>query len=74
MDWSSRKPVAQLGMAMMTLQRIWCKYNIRTLHLETHMDDPDFEVERGAPKRWIAGTGCLGARLIVSRVILLKKT
>ncbi|SIT49733.1 hypothetical protein BN2475_1710004 [Paraburkholderia ribeironis] len=45
--WSSRKLAAQLGMAFMTVQRIWRKHDIRPHRLDTHMvsNDPDFETK-----------------------------
>ncbi|WP_321943627.1 IS630 family transposase [Paraburkholderia tropica] len=45
--WSSRKLAAQLGMAFMTVQRIWRKHDIRPHRLDTHMvsNDPDFEAK-----------------------------
>ncbi|MEX3969067.1 IS630 family transposase, partial [Paraburkholderia sp. EG286B] len=45
--WSSRKLAAQLGMAFMTVQRIWRKHDIRPRRLDTHMvsNDPDFETK-----------------------------
>ncbi|MGF6969337.1 hypothetical protein OKW43_006432 [Paraburkholderia sp. WC7.3g] len=45
--WSSRKLAAQLGMAFMTVQRIWRKHDIRPHRLDTHMvsNDPDLEIK-----------------------------
>ena len=45
--WSTRKLAAQLGVPFMTVQRIWCKHDIRPHRLDTHMvsNDPDFETK-----------------------------
>jgi len=45
--WSSRKLAAQLGVAFMTVQRIWRKHDIRPHRLDRHMisNDPDFEAK-----------------------------
>ena len=47
--WSSRKLAAELGIAFMTVQRVWRKHAVRPHRLGTHMisNDPDLRPRRG---------------------------